>query len=59
MKPAVSIVVYKNNGSTQWKEEAYLSGSLASKGNMKSYLNMIQINSKRWKDVDHQTLKTF
>jgi len=59
LKPAISIVVYKDKGSDDAIETASLCGSLIKSDNDKKQLQLMAINSKQWRNVESEELRIY
>ena len=59
LKPAISIVIYKDKGESAVIETAALSGSLIKSEDEKNQLQLVAVNSKRWRDVESAELRIY
>ena len=59
LKPAISIVVYKDKGGDAVIETASLSGSLVKSSNDKNQLQLMAVNSKQWKEAESEELRIY
>jgi len=59
LKPVVSIVIFKDKGGVNLREDAYLSGTLTAKAKAKNHLQLIAINAAKWKEAKNERLKYF
>ena len=59
LKPAISIVIYKDKGDDGVIETATLSGSLVKSDEDKNQLQLMAVNAKKWEDVDSEVLRIY
>jgi len=59
LKPAISIVVYKDKGDAELMEDASFSGKLVKTEDDRNQLLLIAVNSKKWKDAQSEELRAY
>lgn len=59
LKSAISIVVYKDKGDTELIEKAYLRGELVKTEDDSSQLNLVAINTKKWRSAPTEKMRTY
>ena len=59
LKPAICIVLYKDKGDAALIETASLSGSLIKTDEDKDQLQLISINTKKWRDAPTEELRAY
>ena len=59
LKPAISIVIYKDKGDSAVVETATLLGSLIKSDDDKNQLQLMAVNSKKWRDVESEELRIY
>jgi len=59
LKPAISIVIYKDKGSDDVIETATLHGKLIKSEDDEKQLQLMAVNSKKWRDVASEELRIY
>ena len=59
LKPAISIVIYKDKGDDGVIETATLHGSLIKSDDIKNQLQLMAVNSKKWRDIESEELRAY
>ena len=59
LKPAISIVIYEDNGDAAVIEKAYIAGPLAKSSGVEAQLTMIAVNAAKWQEAPSKELKEY
>ena len=59
LKPAISIVIYRDKGNADVIETANLHGSLIKSEDDKNQLQFVAVNSKKWRDIESEELRIY